>query len=303
MNFTMIDRVCPVCEQVTDGHVFTEANVEPGQLDAFAFASRKIPEYMHWRIVECGRCDLLYSSPIPEAGSLGVLYNDAAFDSGEEARYAARTYARFLPRLKAELPDLNGTLDIGTGDGAFLEELLAAGFTAVEGVEPSAAPVAAAPPAVRPLIRHEMFRRDRFAAGSFSLVTCFQTIEHLADPLAMCRDAFELLKPGGALFLIGHNRRAAANRLMGERSPILDVEHLQLFSPRSVRFMVEKAGFGGVRVKTFLNRYPLNYWMRLLPIPRRLKERTIRLSARLGVGRLGVPLPAGNMAIIAFKPL
>ena len=65
---------------------------------------------------------------------------------------------------------------------------------------------AAADPSIRPLIRHDIFRPGLFPDGSFSLVTCFQTIEHLADPLSFCRDAWRALKPGGALFLIGHDR-------------------------------------------------------------------------------------------------
>ena len=37
---------------------FAEAKFDLDVLDGFAFASRKLPEYMHWRLVECGRCDV-----------------------------------------------------------------------------------------------------------------------------------------------------------------------------------------------------------------------------------------------------
>ncbi len=40
----------------------------------------------------------------------------------------------------------DGALDIGTGDGAFLAELLRAGYTDVIGIEPSSAPIEAAAP-------------------------------------------------------------------------------------------------------------------------------------------------------------
>ena len=99
-------------------------------------------------------------------------------------------------------------MDVGTGDGSFLLELLSAGFHGVVGIEPSGAPIAVAHPDVRPMIRQEVFRPGAFPEGSFSLVTCFQTIEHLDDPVALCRDALSALKPGGALFLIGHDHRA-----------------------------------------------------------------------------------------------
>ena len=56
------------------------------------------------------------------------------------------------------------------------------------------------------------------------------------------KEAFRILKPGGAIFLIGHNRRRSLSaRLLGRRSPIFDIEHLQLFSPRSLRQLLISA--------------------------------------------------------------
>lgn len=302
MQLEMISRTCPVCGSADDSHVFSESNADLTKLDAFAFASRKIPEYMHWRLVECPTCDLLYSSPAPAPQSLTAAYDEAAFDSGPEARYAAFTYARFLPRIVSRLPDRNGALDIGTGDGVFLERLLDAGFTNVVGVEPSSAPIAAAAPNVKPLIRHDIFRVESFEPESLSLVTCFQTFEHLPDPLSMCRDAYRLLKPGGAVLFVGHNRRALSAKVLGEKSPIFDIEHLQLFSPTSVKHLVNKAGFVDIEVGSLLNRYPINYWLRLLPLPKSMKRGLINGLAAARVGKLPVPMPAGNLFVIGFKP-
>jgi SAM-dependent methyltransferase len=303
MNLELTNRNCPVCGSSDESHVFAESNVDVSKLDAFAFASRKFPEYMHWRLIECQICDLLYATPAPAPESLSVAYDGAAFDSGAEAKYAALTYARFLPRIKSKLPDAHGALDIGTGDGAFLQHLLDAGFTGIVGIEPSTAPIAAAQPAIRALIRHDIFRASDYAPESFSLITCFQTFEHLFDPLAMCRDAFCLLKPGGAVLFIGHNRRAMSARLMGSRSPIFDIEHLQLFSPTSARRLLAAAGFVDPEVGPLMNRYPMSYWTRLLPLPRAVKQRMIGLMNISRVGGIPIPLPAGNLFATAFKPL
>ncbi len=282
--------------------MFAESNYDPRKLDAFAFASRKLPEYMHHRLIECPTCDLLYASPAPAPKSLAEAYEQAEYDTAAESEYASRTYARFLRKICRQIPDRAAALDIGTGDGAFLAELLAFGFKDVAGIEPSTAPIAAASRQIRPLIRQGIFRAEDFAPESFSLITCFQTIEHLPDPLAMCRAACRLLKPSGALFLIAHNRRALSAQLMGTKSPIYDIEHLQLFSKRSAREMLERAGFAEIRAASFVNRYPLHYWTRLFPLPVKLKKTIIAVQRAIRIGYLPIPLPAGNIAIVGYRP-
>jgi SAM-dependent methyltransferase len=299
-KFELVSRACPGCG-ANDSEPFADANIDPEALGAFAFASRKLPEYMHHALVVCRKCDLLYANPAPDRKSLEAAYHDAAFDASDESRYAGVTYGSYLPRIAARLPDRNGALDIGTGDGAFLEQLLQHGFTDVVGVEPSAAPVAAAKPHIRSLIRHAPFRREDFARESLRLVTCFQTIEHVYDPLALCEDALGLLRPGGALFMVCHNRRALLARAMGLKSPIFDIEHLQLFSPDSVRALLKRAGFSRVDVHVVVNRYPINYWARLSPIPDAIKPRALELLRSSGLGRFKLAAPVGNLAAIAYK--
>ena len=299
-RFELVHRACPGCG-ADDSRAFAPANIDHDALGSFAFASRKLPEYMHYALVICRRCDLLYANPAPDPRGLEAAYHDAAFDTSDESHYAGRTYAGYLPRIAAELPDRVGALDIGTGDGAFLRQLQKHGFSEVVGVEPSAAPIAAAEPEVRPLIRHAPFRRRDFAAESLRLVTCFQTIEHVHDPLGLCRDAWSLLRPGGALFLVCHNRRALSARVLGFKSPIFDIEHLQLFSPQSVRALLIAAGFSRVRVQPVVNRYPINYWAKLLPLPESLKPRALELIRASGLGRFALTAPVGNLAAIAYK--
>ncbi len=296
-----VSRSCPVCGSRDSSRIFAEPRYKLEKLGAFAFSSRKIPEYMHYRLVECPSCDLLYATPLPSQKDLTRAYHEAAFDSSEEAHSAARTYGRILERFLEDLPKKRRTLDIGTGDGAFLEELLSRGFKEVRGVEPSPASIQACLPQVGPLIQQGLFDQKRYKRESLSLVSCFQTIEHLFDPLAMAKDAQRILTKGGALFLVGHNRRAFSARILGRRSPIFDIEHLQLFSPRSLRVMLEQAGYERVRVFPITNAYPIHYWVKLLPFPGSMKPALIGFLKAMGIGRLVVPLPAGNMAAVGFK--
>ncbi len=250
---------------------------------------------MRLRLVECPICDLVYASPVPSPEALARAYDDAAFDTADEARFAARSYADELGDLLTALPERRAALDIGTGEGAFLAELLELGFDDVSGVEPSRAPIEAADPLIAELIEHDVFRPDARPPASLSLITCFQTIEHVPDPAAMIRDAVALLEPGGMFALVCHDRRAPINRLLSMRSPIIDIEHVQLFSPRSVMELLRRGGLEEIGHRTIRNRYPIRYWARLLPLPVGVHDRLGRRLEGDGIGARPVALNVGNM--------
>ncbi|MDQ6727882.1 MAG: class I SAM-dependent methyltransferase [Actinomycetota bacterium] len=293
-------RLCPSCRSARSSILLSEARLDDGALGAFAYSSRKVPELMHHRLLQCLDCDLVYASPAPNPEELAKAYREASFDSSEEARSASFTYDRLVRRLATGLPPVGGALDIGTGDGAFLERLMAAGFDDVVGIEPSAAPIDAAGPAARERIQEGFFDPGRFEAGRFRLVTAFQTLEHVADPGGLCVGAKQVLCRGGALLVVCHDRRALINRLMGRRSPIFDVEHLQLFSKASLRSLLQRSGLNGVRCMTFSNRYPLRYWVRLAPLPPAPKAALLGALRRMHLADIPVTLPAGNIAAIGY---
>jgi len=295
------DRVCPLCGTAAHSRLFADARFDPSRLTAMSYSSRKVPERMHHRLVECASCDVLYASPIPSVESLNEAYHDAAYDTGLESRYAAATYRQILNRIVGELPDLRGAVDIGAGDGAFLDQLRRAGFGSIVGFEPSAAPRAVASKEIRTQIRPEPFASDLLPEDDFTLVSCLQTIEHVPDPLGLCQEAARVLASGGAMMIVCHDRRALSARLPNRSSPIFDIEHLQLFSPRSVRMLLSRAGFDRITVARVRNRYPLGYWVRLAPMPSRASRRLERFLVKARVSQVPLTVNAGNLFAVGYK--
>ena len=295
------DRACPVCEAPAGvGRVLHDECFDSVGLGPFAFAPRKLPELMHWRLVECPVCDVLFASPAPTAGVLATAYRDTAYQSEEESRYAARTHHDLLRDAVPALPPTGGALDVGTGDGAFLRSLMDLGFDDVAGVEPSLAAIETADRDIRALIRADEFHAEDFEPQRYRLISALHIVEHLADPLEAFRGAHGLLGDGGAMLVVCHDRRAALNRLLGSRSPIYDIEHLQLFCRRSLRALLARAGFRDVRIWRFRNRYPLRYWLRLAPLGR-TKAGVATALERVRLGSLPLTLPVGNLAAVAWK--
>ena len=265
-------RPCPVCGSVDQTRELYPERIDPTRIDGMSYASRKEPEFMSLRMVVCPACDVLYAPRIPSSIFLSSAYADTGYDSQAEADFAAASYAEALRIRLDQLPDRSSALDIGAGNGALLSHLRAFGFSEVVGIEPSRDAVNSATPDLRDLIRIESFDPSRLTHASFSLVIANQTLEHVGDPYQLLQGAHRLLKPGGALMIVSHNYRHWLMRLLGARSPIIDIEHLQVFSPASLRYALHLAGFQQIDVVPFANRYPLHYWTRLLPLPKAVKR-------------------------------
>jgi SAM-dependent methyltransferase len=295
------ERACPICKRSDEQHLVRPGNIELDRLTDASFSSRKLPEYMHCRLMKCGTCGLVYSSPAPTPAFAERSYREASFDATRESFYAAKTYVDRLRAANRLQPV--PALDIGAADGAFLRELVASGFDEVVGYEPSLAPVRAANPDIRDRIKTENFDASRIPAESFGLVTCFQTIEHVYEPLQLVSDMWRILRPGGTAFLVAHDVNAPSAKILGYKSPIFDIEHLQLFDRKSAEVLMRTAKFRDIRVTPILNAYPISYWARLFPLPGALKARM--LSALTGsfawLGNRMLKIPAGNLAIIATK--
>jgi SAM-dependent methyltransferase len=292
----LLVRACPVCGDTdTSREMFTE-RIDPARLGSLSYASRKDPEYMRLKLVVCPSCDLLYAPQVPSADSLGQAYANAGYDTDAEARHAADNYADALRSRLDALPDRVSALEIGAGNGALLERLRTLGFTELVGIEPSREAAGSASDEIRHSIRVESFDPGSLPTAHFTLVVVNQTIEHVPAPLELLSAARNLLKPGGLLMLVSHNYRHWLMRLLGAASPIIDIEHLQIFSPDSLAVALRHAGFLKADIRAFANEYPLHYWVRLLPIPTALKRPLhgwLRRSDALG-GRM-LRVSAGNM--------
>lgn len=292
------EKRCFLCGGKTA--LFKKANYNMAQVDSYGFASRKVPEYMHYELRECRQCRVLMAVGAPDAAELSEKYAGAAFDSQEEAGDASRTYFSYLQKYLPNFPR-GRALDIGTGEGSYLRCLRQAGVKEVVGVEPSAAPIEAADESIRGAIRQEMFHADRFEAGSFDMISCFQTVEHIPDPVTLVRDISSLLKEGGVAYMVCHDYRSAVNRLLGTRSPIYDIEHLQIFSRKSIEKLLTDQGFRDVWVFTLRNVYPLKYWARLFPMPASWKRVLLQWLEKVALGQIKVGINVGNVGVIARK--
>lgn len=221
------------------------------------FCGRQITQGVHniSRLVRCMECGLIFVSPRPSLADLAVQYEaeyfqcDAPVFGGYEnyegdRENILRTFRRRLPRVlsgvQAREPRL---LDVGCATGMFLEVARETGAR-VEGVDLSGFAVEKARQKGF-TVRHGQLAEAGFADASFDVLTMWDIIEHVTDPLGVLRECHRVLADSGTLVISTPDAGSwlawlLGGRWLGYRS--LD-EHLYFFSRASISRMLEAAGF------------------------------------------------------------
>lgn len=288
---------CPFCPEENDRELFP-ARLHPESFTPYTFSARRERMVEHYRIVRCQGCGLVRSTPILAETEMNQLYGDSVYLFAEEAPYAARTYRELLARLMARHRfHVDSLVEIGCSTGFFLEQAQALGIRHVLGFEPSHACVAHAPAPLRAHIVAAPFDPGHLAGRRYDMVASFHVIDHLRDPVGVLQTAVAGLDPGGRVLLVCHDVESLGAKLLGDRNPIFDVEHIHLFSHATISRLMRTAGLVPLEVGPLTNTYPLRYWLRLLP------GRT-GLSRLLpdGLGMLHISMRAGNLYALAVKP-
>ena len=283
------ENLCPAC--LSKGSLRYPEKLEENLFNDLTFASRKRPELMHYDLFECENCKTLFTNRNVNLSQLLKNYEIAEYDSNVEAKYAAKTYVK---NLQKALPKFKGSvLDIGAGDGAFLSASLGVLATSNLGIEPS----------IKAIAKNDNNRvnikniaiEDLETNEKFDLVTCFQTIEHLNNPREFITNIKRFIKPGGHFAISCHNRLSLTNKILGEKSPIFDVEHLQVFTDQGIEKLFSGLNFKIVYSNKYRNKYPLSYWLKIAPVGEKIKDFVETKKKLFG---LGISINVGNHMIV-----
>lgn len=298
----LIHTRCPLDDSDSSDIELYPANFDPANVTPETFSARRLPDRIHYRMVRNTRTRCVRADPILDEATVAALYRASKVTYEPVAEFSAGTYAAYVQRALPHLPDRRGVLEVGCGHGFFLVRLAELGFEKVAGVEPAADAVEKAAPDVRPLIVEGTLKPELFEEGSFSLICGFQVLDHLADPNEALRVCLDLLSPGGVTLWICHDVGAWLARVLGERCPIVDIQHPVLYDRKTLSLLFERNGYEILEVFGVANRYPLQYWASLAPAPKALKAAALALLKATRLGTVPLSARLGNMGILARKP-
>ena len=289
----MLPIVCALCGKKQKIHILYPATFSPAQISKDIYSARRMPDRIHYRIVCCQRCGLIFSSPIFPPKKIANWYRQSSCTYSSQVPYLVATYLKLYGDAKSLLPPSPRVLEIGCGNGYFLEALRDNGIPDVYGVEPGRDMVGKAAPRLRDRIIVDVFKKHQFPGSSFDLICCFHTLDHVINPLELVKISFSLLKRGGVMIVVTHDTQGLSVKLLGERSPIFDIEHIYLFNKKTIAELFKRATFTVWKVHNLVNTYPLSYWIRMSGLGLNISWLPIDPP---------ISLSGGNIVAVAQKP-
>ena len=211
--------------------------------------SAELGEKNNFLMLNCKNCRSIYSSYLP-IGEETENYDD--YYTEENLQVPA-----FIRKILGEIIEgfspyntSGKMLDIGFGSAILMQVARDKGWHPL-GVEVSA-----------PAIRHaeklgfEVFHGElseaKYADDYFDVITASEIIEHCPEPEILLNEVMRILRPGGLFWATTPSAKSLSYHLTGlEWTTICPPEHLQLFSKKGIRLMLEKAGFSSFNIQTF----------------------------------------------------
>ena len=292
-SIKLVHNYCPICGNKNDYHIVYHKNFKSSDINQTIFSARRLPDRIHYQIVKCQECGLVRSNPTAQSSILNNLYRVSKFNYSEEIDNLINTYTNHLLSTLRKISNKDNILEIGCGSGFILS------YVNVYGVEPSIDAFNKANKIIKKNISNEMFGSKTFADKKFKLICIFQTLDHISDPNTFIKNCYQLLDKGGYLVAFNHNIDSFSSKLLGEKSPIIDIEHTCLYSPQTITKLFIKHKFNVMNVYSPKNVISLRHLIWLAPFPNKIKEALIKINSNLLNHKISVKL--GNLCIIVQK--
>jgi SAM-dependent methyltransferase len=218
----------------------------------------RAPDRLHGRhekytLVRCPGCSLVWLSHPPKSEEMHLHYSDAYLklisSAGEDSPDRWRDRLQTVRHYQQ-----SGTiLDLGCSSGGFLGFFQGDSWN-LYGIEMSGDCARRAEERTGAYVFVGDILGAPFAPESFDVITCFDVMEHLYEPLQVMAKVAKWLKPGGIFYVQVPNIDSAEARVFGSYWHGLELpRHLFHYSPASLKSLADSVGLRALSLETRRN--------------------------------------------------
>lgn len=252
-------------------------------------------------IVKCRRCGLVYVSPRFKPENIIKAYTET-LDHGYSTQMEGRnkTFENGVILLNKYYPQKGKLLDVGCANGGFLKMADKHGWDTY-GVEPSRE-LAVLGKRNGLKIYQGTLDEQKFTKNKFDVITYWDVLEHVADPMRELKLVYSLLKPGGILLVNFPDIGSLPARLSGKYWWFLLSVHLFYFSKESLVAALSRCRLKTLYCRAHWQYLELGYILGMLSLYNKPISKSLRkLTDLSGLSSLLIPYYAGQTTLIAKK--
>ena len=298
--WTLAERPCPGCGSLVDEGPEVQSLVRPTDLSPAELATR-------WGAVErndaffdyvrCSQCALLHNRIYLTSGELGQAYQEMEDNTaGQPLDLLRRTQQRYMDVFQKSGPLAGAYLELGPDIGLAASAAAKSGeLTAIDLVEANLAVhdylsgvIDSCPVGVVASVE------DLPTQRIYDHLVLIHVLDHLLEPRRVLRQLHSRLHSGATALVVVHDEASLLRLLLGRRWPPFRLQHPQLFSPVTLRGLIEDSGFDVERTCRTTNSISLRHL-----VGTGLSLGGWRPKWLRNVPEIGLRLPLGNILAVA----
>lgn len=207
---------------------------------------KNLKGYEKAHLTKCKKCSFVFAQKIPTKQELVAHYENYSRND-YLSPITIKRYNELLDKFEA-FRKTNKILDVGCGIGYFLEEAKNRGWE-VYGTEfTNDAVEICKSKGIK--ISEGILDINNYSEGSFDIITSFEVIEHINNPVEEIKKFKYLLRDKGMVYLTTPNFNSLLRYKLKEKYNVISYpEHLSYFTKKTIRKLFSKEGFS-TKIKT-----------------------------------------------------
>ncbi len=205
-------------------------------------------------VSQCLDCTFGFQNPRVKKQHIDKLYTGSYIMDDVYSSEAAKVLDRIkylygIQNCLKHVECIDSVLDVGCGGGYSLDVYEEAGINTVFGIDPS---VDVETNESRRILQASISKVPP-SYINISLITLWDTLEHIHDFKEMLSSCHAALKTGGLILIMVPNFLSLASRLIRERSPMFQIDHINYFTTQTLEDNVKKVGFSICSTETVIS--------------------------------------------------